>query len=177
MSCCGSSWPTGASCPGTNGPKSPGIDPLSPSFIGDMPHSWIGAEYILAICSLFAYEREADRSLVIAAGVAAQWLDDGGEVVVRDLPTHYGPLSYRLRRRGRGHLAHDSGGRAGRAARRHHRHAAAIAPAGKCRNQWPQQHDIRAAVGTVRGMSSRHGVAILMEAALLNPIKGIRSRG
>ena len=69
-----------------------------------MPHSWIGAEYILAICSLFAYEREADRSLVIAAGVAAQWLDDGGEVVVRDLPTHYGPLSYRLRREGAGTL-------------------------------------------------------------------------
>ncbi len=75
-------------------------DPLSPSFIGDMPHSWIGAEYILAIRSLFAYEREADQSLVIAAGVAAHWLDDGGEIVVRDLPTYYGPLSYCLRRAG-----------------------------------------------------------------------------
>jgi hypothetical protein len=73
-------------------------DPLGPSFIGDMPHSWIGAEYILAVRSLFAYEREADRSLVIAAGVAADWLDDGGEIVVRGLPTHHGRLSYRLRR-------------------------------------------------------------------------------
>ncbi len=27
---------------------------------------------------------------------AAHWLDDGGEVVVRDLPTHYGKLSYTL---------------------------------------------------------------------------------
>jgi len=76
------------------------FDPLSPSFIGDMPHSWIGAEYILAICSLFAYEREADHSLVIAAGIAAHWLDESDEVVVRDLPTHYGPLSYTLRRAG-----------------------------------------------------------------------------
>ncbi len=75
-------------------------DPLSPSFIGDMPHSWIGAEYILAVRSLFAYEREADQSLVIAAGVADHWLDEGGEIVVRDLPTYYGPLSYSLRREG-----------------------------------------------------------------------------
>jgi hypothetical protein len=73
-------------------------DPLSPSFIGDMPHSWIGAEYILAIRSLFAYERESDQSLVIAAGVAADWLNDAGEIAVRDLPTYYGRLSYRLRR-------------------------------------------------------------------------------
>jgi hypothetical protein len=73
-------------------------DPLGPSFIGDMPHSWIGAEYVLAVRSLFAYEREADQSLVVAAGVAPAWLDEGGEVVVRNLPTYYGKLSYRLRR-------------------------------------------------------------------------------
>jgi hypothetical protein len=79
-------------------------DPLSPSFIGDMPHSWIGAEYILAVYSLFAYEREDDHSLVIAAGVAAHWLCNGHELVVRELPTPYGKLSYRLRREGDGAL-------------------------------------------------------------------------
>ncbi len=73
-------------------------DPHGPSFIGDMPHSWIGAEYILAIRSLFAYEREADQSLVIAAGIPEDWLADGREVRVRDLPTHHGRLSYSLRR-------------------------------------------------------------------------------
>ncbi|MGE5155793.1 MAG: discoidin domain-containing protein [Bdellovibrio bacteriovorus] len=75
-------------------------DPLGPSFIGDMPHSWIGAEYILAVRSLFAYEREADRSLVIAAGIPEGWLAEGGEVEVRRLPTYHGRLSYRLRREG-----------------------------------------------------------------------------
>lgn len=73
-------------------------DPLGPSFIGDMPHSWIGAEYILAVRSLFAYEREADRSLVIAAGIPADWLASGEPVEVRNLPTYSGPLTYRLRR-------------------------------------------------------------------------------
>jgi hypothetical protein len=73
-------------------------DPQGPSFIGDMPHSWIGAEYILSIRSLFAYECEADQILVIAAGIAEDWLNDAGEVVVKDLPTYYGRLSYTLRR-------------------------------------------------------------------------------
>lgn len=75
-------------------------DPHGPSFIGDMPHSWIGAEYILAIRSLFAYEREEDRSLVIAAGVAMEWLEESGEVRVRELPTYHGRLSYHLSRDG-----------------------------------------------------------------------------
>ncbi len=73
-------------------------DPQGPSFIGDMPHAWIGAEYILSIRSLFAYEREADQALVIAAGIAENWLDDAGGVVVKDLPTYYGRLSYTLHR-------------------------------------------------------------------------------
>jgi hypothetical protein len=73
-------------------------DPLGPSFIGDMPHSWIGAEYILAVRSLFVYERESDQTLVIAAGISEDWLTGDGEVRVRDLPTQHGRISYRLRR-------------------------------------------------------------------------------
>ncbi len=69
----------------------------APAFLGDLPHSWIGAEYIHALTSAFAYERRADASLVLAAGVASAWLDEEGVTVTR-LATHYGPLSYRLRR-------------------------------------------------------------------------------
>ena len=72
-------------------------DPAGPSFIGDLPHTWISAEYMLSICSLFAYEREADQSLVIAAGIAYEWLADGFAVGVENLPTYYGKISYRLR--------------------------------------------------------------------------------
>jgi len=71
-------------------------DPLSPSFVGDLPHTWISAEYILAVCSLFAYEREADVSLVIAAGVAEEWLKGGVAVGVENLPTYYGKISCSL---------------------------------------------------------------------------------
>jgi hypothetical protein len=79
-------------------------DPKGPSFIGDMPHSWISAEYILAIRSLFAYERDADQALVIAAGIRDNWLTDTCDVVVTDLPTYYGKLSYTLHRQGPGTL-------------------------------------------------------------------------
>jgi hypothetical protein len=72
-------------------------DLSGPSFIGDLPHTWVGAEYILAIRTLFAYERQADQALVIAAGVAEEWLSEGFEVKVKDLPTYFGDISYSLR--------------------------------------------------------------------------------
>ncbi len=67
----------------------------APAFLGDLPHSWIGAEYIHALTSAFAYERRADASLVLAAGVDPAWLSQEG-VTVRALATHHGALSYRL---------------------------------------------------------------------------------
>lgn len=70
-------------------------DPKSPGHIGDMPHTWVGAEYVLAFRSMLAYERE-DDALVVAAGVPQTWLDEG--VVVRDLPTYFGSLGFTLRR-------------------------------------------------------------------------------
>ena len=75
-------------------------DPKSPSFIGDMPHSWISAEYIISIRTMFAYERQEDQALVIAAGIHENWLTDTEGVVVMNLPTYYGKLNYTLRREG-----------------------------------------------------------------------------
>jgi len=65
--------------------------------MGDLPHTWIAAEYVLAVRSLFGYEREFDRALVLAAGLAPQWIDGSGVQVDR-MPTLYGKLSYLLRR-------------------------------------------------------------------------------
>ena len=46
---------------------------------------------------MLAYERPADDALVVAAGVADAWLEDG-VVVVEDLPTYHGALAFTLRR-------------------------------------------------------------------------------
>ncbi|GAC1671989.1 MAG: discoidin domain-containing protein [Steroidobacteraceae bacterium] len=72
-------------------------DQKAPAHVGDLPHTWIAAEYLLAVRSLFAYEREADQSLVLAAGLAAEWIEGCG-VNVNEMPTLYGILSYSLRR-------------------------------------------------------------------------------
>jgi hypothetical protein len=77
-------------------------DPAAPRFIGDMPHTWVGSGFIRSVRSLLAYEREADRALVVAAGVPAAWVTGGPGVTVKRLPTHHGVLSYRLRADGAG---------------------------------------------------------------------------
>ncbi|QGU32724.1 discoidin domain-containing protein [Thermochromatium tepidum] len=72
-------------------------DPRSPGHQGDLPHAWIGAEYCLVFRDLFVYERASDRSLVIAGGLPAKWLESG-EIRVRRLPTAYGRLDLEIAR-------------------------------------------------------------------------------
>jgi F5/8 type C domain len=71
-------------------------DRKTPAHVGDLPHTWIAAEYVLALRSLIAYEREADQSLIVAAGLAPEWIAGAG-VQVNGMPTLYGSLSYSLR--------------------------------------------------------------------------------
>lgn len=68
-----------------------------PRFIGDMPHGWVASDFIRSVLDMFAYERESDEALVLAAGIDPNWL--GGEgVAVEKLRTPWGLLSYSLRR-------------------------------------------------------------------------------
>ncbi|MBP1684125.1 MAG: hypothetical protein H6Q33_268 [Deltaproteobacteria bacterium] len=76
-------------------------NPRSPGHLGDVPHTWIGAEYVFAFRTMLAYERQSDQALVLAAGVPAAWVDDATGVGVTHLPTHYGTLDFHLRREGR----------------------------------------------------------------------------
>ncbi len=76
-----------------------GRDPHHPRFVGDMPHGWVASDFIRATLDLFAYERDADHAIVLAAGIAPSWLDEGG-IAVENLRTPYGRLSYTLRRDG-----------------------------------------------------------------------------
>lgn len=72
----------------------------APKFIGDMPHVWVGAEYMHAWRNMFAFERERDNSLVVLAGIPAFWFTESlkGPVAVIDLPTWYGPISLGVQR-------------------------------------------------------------------------------
>jgi hypothetical protein len=72
-------------------------DPKTPKFIGDMPHTWVGSDYIRSFLDMLAYERESDSSLVIGAGVRDEWVKDDPGIRVSNLSTEYGPLNYDMR--------------------------------------------------------------------------------
>ncbi|MEI2782650.1 MAG: discoidin domain-containing protein [Candidatus Competibacter sp.] len=71
-------------------------DPKAPRFIGDMPHTWVGSDYIRSVRNLFVYEREADQALVIGAGIPDAWATSPEGITVKRLPTWYGTLNYRM---------------------------------------------------------------------------------
>ncbi len=70
-------------------------DPTTTKFIGDMPHSWVGSDFINAFRAMFAYEIDDEPSLVVGGGIRDRWVIEG--VAVRDLPTHYGKLSFSIK--------------------------------------------------------------------------------
>ena len=72
-------------------------DPDSPGHFGDLPHTWIGAEYVLGFAGLFAYERAADDSLVLAAGLPVEWFENGRTNGVTNLATYFGPVTFSLK--------------------------------------------------------------------------------
>ncbi|MFN8206073.1 MAG: discoidin domain-containing protein [Bacteroidales bacterium] len=71
-------------------------DARTPRFIGDMPHTWVGSDFINAIRSLFVYENEYDHSLVLASALYQDWIDAPGGMSVQNLPTYYGEISYSI---------------------------------------------------------------------------------
>jgi hypothetical protein len=76
-----------------------GRDPRQPRFVGDMPHAWIASDFLRSVYDMFAYERVADRSLVLAAGLDPAWFAGRG-VAIERLRTPWGALSYSLREEG-----------------------------------------------------------------------------
>ncbi len=75
-------------------------DPASPKFVGDIPHTWCGSDFIRSVRAMFVYERERDTSLVIGAGIADAWVNDPTGVQVSNLPTYYGNVSYTIKKDG-----------------------------------------------------------------------------
>jgi hypothetical protein len=69
-------------------------DATTQRFIGDLPHTWCGSDFVRSALDLVAYDREEDSTLVLAAGVPWEWLIAEGGVQVRNLATPYGRLSY-----------------------------------------------------------------------------------
>jgi len=71
-----------------------------PGYIGDMPHTWVGSDFINAIRAMFVYENEYDQSLVLASALYQDWIDSPDGMSVENLPTYYGEISYSIKKEG-----------------------------------------------------------------------------
>jgi hypothetical protein len=69
-------------------------DERHPGYIGDMPHTWVGSDFINAIRAMFVYETDDDSGIVVGAGLKDEWVKHG--LSVERLPTHFGTLSYSI---------------------------------------------------------------------------------
>lgn len=65
----------------------------APFYLGDMPHTWVGAEYVRAVIGMLMHED--DDGLELLPGVPPAWLN--GQLTVRHLPTAFGTLSMSAR--------------------------------------------------------------------------------
>ena len=72
-------------------------DHRTPRFIGDMPHTWVGSDFLNAIRAMFVYENEYDQSLVLASALYQDWIDAPAGMSVAHLPTYYGEISYTIK--------------------------------------------------------------------------------
>ena len=69
-------------------------EPRKPSFIGDMPHTWVGSDFIRSVLDMFAYEENG--ALIIGAGVPLEWTAGTG-AILRGLRTQYGTIDITIR--------------------------------------------------------------------------------
>jgi hypothetical protein len=68
------------------------------SYIGDMPHTWVGSGLINSIRDMFVYEENG--CLMLAMGIPKQWLDKN--ISVKNLQTWWGPVSYNITKNNHG---------------------------------------------------------------------------
>lgn len=73
--------------------------PRKPFFLGDLPHAWVASDFMRSALEMFAYPRESDDSIVLAAGLPPAWLEGEG-VSIAGMRTPQGDLRYSLRRDG-----------------------------------------------------------------------------
>jgi F5/8 type C domain len=60
-------------------------------YLGDMPHTWVGVEYVRAVIGMLLHE--GDGRLELLPGTPPDWVTGKGLAIER-LPTAFGPLSF-----------------------------------------------------------------------------------
>jgi hypothetical protein len=73
-------------------------DERAAKFVGDIPHTWCGSDFIRSVLDMVASER--DDSLVIGAGIPTDWARHPDGLAVRGLQTRFGSLDIEIAPRG-----------------------------------------------------------------------------
>jgi hypothetical protein len=71
-------------------------------YMGDIPHGWACADFMLLVRDILFFEadEDGDAQIFLAPGVMPHWLSDGESIEVRDAPTVFGQsFGYRLTHR------------------------------------------------------------------------------
>lgn len=63
----------------------------TPGFIGDLPHTWVGSDFVKLLRTMFVHER-SDGALVLGMGITRDWMTAEGGASAAGLPTHYGVI-------------------------------------------------------------------------------------
>lgn len=61
------------------------------AYIGDMPHTWVGSDYVNAVRGLIVLEEDQSKTLNLLFGTPREWLVNQG-ISLSDFPTHFGTL-------------------------------------------------------------------------------------
>ncbi len=71
-----------------------GLYEITEGIIGDVPHGWSAAHYILLLRDMLL--REDGNKLVLLSCVPEAWLDDGKVIEVKNAPTYFGRIGFRV---------------------------------------------------------------------------------
>jgi F5/8 type C domain/Bacterial alpha-L-rhamnosidase 6 hairpin glycosidase domain len=72
--------------------------PRTPKFLGDLPHTWCGSDFLNSVRMMFLYEREENDTLVLLAGVPESWISST-PIGFRNMPTSGGRISCTMERK------------------------------------------------------------------------------
>jgi len=70
-------------------------DPRTGSYIGDMPHTWVGSGIINAVSRMLV--RNSKDHLILLNGAPLKWFSKGKGIILKDQPTHFGKLNLKAR--------------------------------------------------------------------------------
>jgi len=66
------------------------------AYIGDMPHTWVGSDYVNAVRGLIVMEEDQSKTLNLLFGTPREWLVNN-RISLSDFPTHFGNLKMKAK--------------------------------------------------------------------------------